>query len=510
MVIGYYGDEYNDLVVPFTMSSDNYFATFDVTVHHEFANRVEGILSVPIPFSSVNSYDGEKWWITTDCGYGFSLIHAYGNNLLFSDDDCSSLHYTTTSRCDYNLKDIKFSSSNIGIICADDGKILRSPDGGVNWTEVESPTTKDLISIDLSNESKFWISGKDGVLLSSTDQGITWNIISIDIQNYIYSLSFIDSNIGWAAGGYPGHDGDPTQYAAIYKTTDAGVTWDQQFNETGKYFNSVYFLNASEGWATGSKRYVYHTTDGGNTWVQPQYFLNSPGYEFNGEFFKVTFINELTGYIFLSYNDQFYIYSTQDGGVNWSYIDFQLPNENWPVFVSNISDVIIGEGKMYLLGEGRYISPVHGVILSSIDQGSSWDVLTRNFLYYTKGTYHNGSLWAVGDKGLLVNELNTPSILTDVNEYLFTENQNGFSLSNNYPNPFNPTTTIQFSIPKSDNVTIKVYDILGREIATLLNEYKQAGKYETRFSATNLSSGIYLYILQYGSSIISRKMILIK
>ncbi|KUG25460.1 hypothetical protein ASZ90_004725 [hydrocarbon metagenome] len=165
---------------------------------------------------------------------------------------------------------------------------------------------------------------------------------------------------------------------------------------------------------------------------------------------------------------------------------------------------------MYLLGVGSFISPENGIIISSSDQGSSWDVITRNFLYYSKGTYHNGSLWAVGDKGLLVNQINTQSVLTDVEPNIFTNIQKDFSLSNNYPNPFNPTTTIQFSIPKSDNVTLKVYDILGREITTLINEYKHSGTYETKFNATNLASGIYFYTLNSGSTFITKKMLLIK
>ncbi len=85
-----------------------------------------------------------------------------------------------------------------------------------------------------------------------------------------------------------------------------------------------------------------------------------------------------------------------------------------------------------------------------------------------------------------------------------------FELYQNYPNPFNPSTSIQFSIPKSDNVTLKVYDILGREITTLINEYKQSGTYETKFNATNLASGIYFYTINSGSTFITKKMILIR
>jgi hypothetical protein len=85
-----------------------------------------------------------------------------------------------------------------------------------------------------------------------------------------------------------------------------------------------------------------------------------------------------------------------------------------------------------------------------------------------------------------------------------------FSLSQNYPNPFNPSTRINFSIPEASFITLKVYDVLGNEIATLVNEEKPAGNYEINFSAEGLTSGIYFYILTAGSFTQTMKMILLK
>jgi hypothetical protein len=85
-----------------------------------------------------------------------------------------------------------------------------------------------------------------------------------------------------------------------------------------------------------------------------------------------------------------------------------------------------------------------------------------------------------------------------------------FMLSQNYPNPFNPSTTIQYSIPKVSNVVVKVYDVLGNEVATLVDEYKEAGRYEVNFDASKLSSGIYFYKLQAGNFVETKKMILMK
>jgi len=95
---------------------------------------------------------------------------------------------------------------------------------------------------------------------------------------------------------------------------------------------------------------------------------------------------------------------------------------------------------------------------------------------------------------------------------------NQFALEQNYPNPFNPTTKIKYTIPtvtlslsKGDTyVTLKVYDVLGNVIATLVDEYKPAGSYEVNFNASQLSSGIYFYTLKTGTFIETKKMTLLK
>ena len=85
-----------------------------------------------------------------------------------------------------------------------------------------------------------------------------------------------------------------------------------------------------------------------------------------------------------------------------------------------------------------------------------------------------------------------------------------FKLEQNYPNPFNPTTKIEYSIPKNSLVTLKVYDMLGREVATLVNEEKSIGNYNVEFNGNGLSSGIYFYKFQAGDYTTVKKMILVK
>jgi len=108
--------------------------------------------------------------------------------------------------------------------------------------------------------------------------------------------------------------------------------------------------------------------------------------------------------------------------------------------------------------------------------------------------------------------LAVPSAIVTSVEDEITGLPNHYSLQQNYPNPFNPSTVIHYQIPKLSNVSLKVFDILGREIATLVNKEQQAGNYSVDFSMKNyhLSSGIYFYRLSAGNFIQTKKMILIK
>ena len=85
-----------------------------------------------------------------------------------------------------------------------------------------------------------------------------------------------------------------------------------------------------------------------------------------------------------------------------------------------------------------------------------------------------------------------------------------YAMYQNYPNPFNPTTVIMYQLPTNSFVTLKVYDIIGREVSTLVNEQKSMGQYEVTFDGSNLASGVYFYRLQAGSFVQTKKLVLLK
>lgn len=104
----------------------------------------------------------------------------------------------------------------------------------------------------------------------------------------------------------------------------------------------------------------------------------------------------------------------------------------------------------------------------------------------------------------------TVAVVVSVDDEIDNSVPNDFTVSQNYPNPFNPTTTISYSLPHAEKVSIRIYDVLGREVALLTNEVKSAGQHQIEFNASKFASGIYFYSIQFESKIITKKMMLIK
>jgi hypothetical protein len=153
-----------------------------------------------------------------------------------------------------------------------------------------------------------------------------------------------------------------------------------------------------------------------------------------------------------------------------------------------------------------------GTIIKTTDAGLNWDIQNSGTNNYLWGVSYIDSIHAtsVGYQGTILN--------TKKGGLNFIEEENNsiqlkkFLLEQNYPNPFNPSTSIQYAISSAQFVTLKVYDLLGREVATLVNEEKTAGSYNVEFRMQNLelSSGIYFYKLQAGDFVETKKMILLK
>jgi len=133
-----------------------------------------------------------------------------------------------------------------------------------------------------------------------------------------------------------------------------------------------------------------------------------------------------------------------------------------------------------------------------------YEVIDNSFYTYKVGIFEGPS------EGSYSNE--ATAYVPDINTSVQTKNElpKKFNLEQNYPNPFNPTTTIKYQIPDLSFVSLKIYDVLGNEIATLINKEKTAGNYQVEFDGANLPSGIYFYRLRAGGFVETKKMLLLK
>ena len=148
----------------------------------------------------------------------------------------------------------------------------------------------------------------------------------------------------------------------------------------------------------------------------------------------------------------------------------------------------------------------------------SWDedgvMIANNWPLPEKLNYSTTSkAYTAGDGGFPLGDLNwfpdkKAQWITDVKSN--NEIPLVYSLEQNYPNPFNPSTKIKFSIPSNANVKLKVYNVLGQEVAVLVNEYLNAGGHQCDFNASSLTSGVYIYKLEAGNYAAAKKMLLVK
>src|SRR5690606_14252386 len=151
--------------------------------------------------------------------------------------------------------------------------------------------------------------------------------------------------------------------------------------------------------------------------------------------------------------------------------------------------------------DGCHIAPF---MATTVSGGTTTDWIFSMFWY------------EVGNTGPTVNQSGPHAIymatvpvrvVTDVSDPVLV---NSFDLEQNYPNPFNPSTSIKYSVAERSNVNIKIYDMLGKEVANLVNTVKEAGSHEVSFNASNLASGMYVYTITAGNFTSSKKMMLMK
>jgi len=407
--------------------------------------------------------------------------------LLFSTSNYSQW-FQQTSGTSSDLRSIENTENEIVYIAGGSGTLLKSTNGGDVWFSLVSGTSNGLWDIEFINNNIGYCVGVGGTILKTTDGGLTWFPQNSGTTETLYCIFIVDAN-----NLYIG-----STFGTILKSIDGGEEWSIQNLGNYGHIVDMHFLNHDIGFACGIG-FAIKTTDGGTNWIQ----MDTGGIQDNW-FPSVYFQNPNVGYIISGYGDPYgwstgQISKTNDGGNNWIQL---YAGAN---FLSDI--VFLSENLAFVVGIG-------GMILKTTNTGSDWlieDTPTNYFLsdidFSTPiGGYVDG--FAVGQGGMILKREGISSVKQD--ETFITN----YNLSQNYPNPFNPSTTIKYKIPEITFVTIKVYDVLGNEVATLVNEEKLAGSYEIEFQSTmgsrQLASGIYYYQLMAGDYVETKKMILLK
>jgi photosystem II stability/assembly factor-like uncharacterized protein len=418
------------------------------------------------------------------------------------------------------LNSVSVVNANVIYAAGDYETIIKSTNGGVNWVKLrENPAGKDYQEIHFINETTGIAVGglytpiKVGVISRTTNGGLNWiDISSTDIC--WRALCFINSATGFAGGWV-----NSVSYSAVFKTTNGGLNWlqAQAFNCYG--IEDFHFINDNTGWATGDHsggEAVYKTTNGGYSWTLQSNFGNGVW------LCSVFFVNANTGWVTGQQSSPWsgLLRKTTNGGVNWTAQAHHNTNELYELFFLNENTgwVAGDQPKMQKTTNGG----INWNVQTTPDAWWMWDV---HFIDANTG-------WAAGSQGKVFFTTNGGGPVSVQN--ISTEVPSSCSLSQNYPNPFNPETKIRFSVQKTENgkqlnhglsfpsasvggyplghplVTVKIYDPLGREVETLVNEALQPGTYEVSFNGSRYNSGVYFYRLLSERYSETRKMLLLK
>lgn len=410
------------------------------------------------------------------------------------------------------IRDMVFADSLTGYICTwhpynNDGSILITTNGGYNWIVSYSSLDSGIFNgIQVINKDTC-LACRDYGILKTTNKGINWNILAGPYSDVgLYSFYAFNYDTIWAGAG------TGFSQPQLYLTTNGGVNWTLKFQAgSGSEFDRIYFYNKRIGFCCTSNN-TYKTTNGGDNW----FLLN------NSIFWKMQFIDSLIGWK-CAQN----MWKTTDGGYNWT--NQPLPSGSnislsWMVdFTALNKDTIWGCGGSYyyssqILNFKEINWKERGIIWKTTNGGQNWgyqipDTGLVSFQRYLCIDFFNKQIgWAYTSNG----GVHTTTGGLDSTVYVGIKENNlniakGFILYQNFPNPFNPNTSIKYKVESTKQINLIVFDVLGKEITTLVNEKQKAGEYEVKFNGSGLSSGIYFYSLFINEQRIdTKKLVLLK
>jgi choice-of-anchor A domain-containing protein/uncharacterized repeat protein (TIGR01451 family)/TQXA domain-containing protein len=355
------------------------------------------------------------------------------------------------------------------------GNIYRSTDDGETWTKINDGMNAAFIWSIFTDETtgNIYVGTEQGLFFSN-DNGSTWTLTSLTGYDVRGIAVAPDGDV------YAG-----TWGTGVFKSTDGGSTWTDVSNGLDILaINDLVINSSGDIFVATVGGGIYKSTDGGSNWSQ----LNV-GY---------AYIWTLA----ITSNDEIYagtygdgVYYSDDNGASWYKSNYGLP----ALYVYSLS--IDSD-------DNAYISTWANGVYTTNDGGLSWSTagLAGTEVSSILLNKETGTLYAGTSSGQI---LKTDfEAITDVEntEELPTE----FELSQNYPNPFNPSTTIKFKLKENGRFTLKIYNILGQVVTTLLDEEMIAGSHQITFNAANFASGIYIYQLAGDNVNLVKKMVLLR
>jgi photosystem II stability/assembly factor-like uncharacterized protein len=381
-----------------------------------------------------------------------------------------------------NLQSVYFLDSLKGFIVgysypgSDTSNILITTNGGDNWTILQNYPNRHFYNITFSNSITGYIASTQGAYLKSTNSGLNWVEKNIGVNADLFRIYFINKDTGFAHTDYIVPTNSP-----LMATFNGGDNWvEVQLPNINQNIKKIEFLNSKTGFIVSSYSgttqtygYVLKTTNSGLNWN----ILYQNGSQLNTFSFK----DSLHG--FAGVLNEAYSYFTSNGGLSWISSSTNYVYANDAKYLSS--------GKLIFVGMKN-----GGVIYSSTNSGGNWVYEKQVNIQYSRfnSVYfiNSNTGWTVGAPKLIYKTTNGGLTFTESTINVIPDK---YSLQQNYPNPFNPTTKISFALPKQGLVMVKVFDVLGKEIETLVNESLKPGTYEAAFDGSNYPSGVYFYRL---------------
>jgi|WetSurMetagenome_2_1015567.scaffolds.fasta_scaffold26464_1 photosystem II stability/assembly factor-like uncharacterized protein len=397
------------------------------------------------------------------------------------------------------IQDVTFTDSLTGYLATglnnQLGYIMKTTNGGVNWI-IKKTNVYNFQRIIFCDKYIGYSNSYD-TLFKTTNRGENWFAIAFpDI--FADDMFALNKDTLWVVM-------NETLTGGVFRSTNGGLSWIHQIN-LGSNPDKIYMVNKNLGFIRRGEApfggYIGRTTDGGFNWT-----LNT---NVDTTFSDMYFLDSLTGY-----KCDLNIQKTTDGGLTWTWQ--VLPHLNYANIMSRFSfinkDTIFGIGGIY-----SYPSTDRGLVYKTTNGGINWGYQIPDTSF---GIY---SLWYID----FVNKMkgwafrpNSKNIYTttgggDTTLYTNIKEQitniaSDYVLYQNYPNPFNSMTNVKVQMLKQGFAEIKVFDISGKLIKTLLKQNLYSGELKVSFYASDLTSGVYFYTLFVdGVRIDTKKMALIK